>query len=459
MRFDTDVCGRWARWIGAAGAAAALISVASCAQGKATGARLPEITGKDLKRVTVETARVDPTLEQAPIIRIGPVEASRGIDDVETYVGAPVTTPPAPTAAVEPAPSAAPEPVAMAEEGAQSPPRAWSEAPAAPEGGALVDAMVGQINGRPVFASEFFGPMDARLRAESRTARPAEWVRSAQQQIRAALFEKMRDELLLAEFQASLNAQQRLGVLAFVETLRSNLVSENFGSEELAKRRLMEEEGVTIEQKIEAQRDRELIRAQIMKVLNSRAYVPWREVVLAYERDINEYTPPAKATLRMIRVPAADVEAASRVQEALAAGEPFADVASRESSFNSSSGGLYEVTIKEADFTKATIFGDETLNTRARALTVGQVDGPFESGSNTTWLKLESVDRPPTKTLYDEQLAIHSELRSRRLQEEEQKYFEQLIERASMSNLDEMERRLMQIAVDRYFPSVAGSGR
>ncbi len=432
------------RLVGAA-LALAVAAVASCSQGRASGSRLPELTGKDLKTVTAETQRVEDTEAAAPLVRVGPVEASRGMSDIDVYVGAP-----AQPATAEPVPPATTDPDA-------APTPAWSSAPADRDNGELVDALVGQINGRPVFASEFFAPMDARLRAESRTLEPRDWVRSAQQQIRAALFERMRDELLLAEFQASLTPEQRLGVLAFVETLRSNLVSENFGSEELAKRRLLEEEGVTIEDKLKAQRDRELIRAQITRILSNRAYVPWREVMLAYERDPNRFAPPAKAVLRMIRVPETDAERTERVREALERTEPFEEVAARESAFNASLGGLYEVTLDQRDYATAKVFGDEELNAKAQALSEGEITGPFVHRGSNVWLMLVSIDAPPPKTLYDEQLAIHGELRAERLAEEEGRYFRELIERASISNFDEMERRLLQIAVDRYFPALAPS--
>ncbi len=439
----------------AAGCATACWAMVSCGQGKATGSRVPQIVGKDLKTLSRESERDDSGPAVAPLMRIGPVEASRGVGDVEVYVGAPVVT----LTPEEREIDDIRDPLAVWEEEGAQKPGAWADTGAPAGGSTLIDSMVGQINGRPVFASQFFAPMDARLRAEARTLKPNEWVRFAQQQVRSALFEKMRDELLLAEFQSSLNPQQRLGVLAFVETLRSNLVSESFGSEELAKRRLMEEEGLTIEEKVRAQRDRELIRVQIMRVLESRAYVPWREVVLEYERDADKYRPPPRVALRLIRVPADNPAAAERVAAALAAGEPFADVASRESSFASSNGGLYEVTLKTSDYESAEIFGDAILNKKAQALTVGEVVGPFENGPHTAWLMLETIERPPPVSLYDEQLAIHADLKARRLSEEERRYFLKLIENASISNMEEMERRLLQIAVDRYFPEVEGARR
>jgi hypothetical protein len=244
-----------------------------------------------------------------------------------------------------------------------------------------------------------------------------------------------------------------------MDRLRSNLVSENFGSEELAKRRLLEEEGVTIEDKLKAQRDRELIRAQITKVLQNRAYVPWREVLLEYERDPTRFAPPAKATLRMIRVPEDDAERVERVREALERNEPFEEVAARESAFNAALGGLYEVTLDQREYAESKVFGDEELNAQARALPVGGTTGPFTHRGSAVWLRLVSIDSPPARSLYDEQLTIHGELRSARLAEEEGRYFRELVERASISNFDEMERRLLEIAVDRYFPSLAEPAR
>ncbi|TVQ60122.1 MAG: hypothetical protein EA379_08860 [Phycisphaerales bacterium] len=430
---------QWPRAAAALASGIAMTALGACAgsggmSGGTSGGRLSAgdfVAADASESVHIANAGTDPS---AGIRTIGPEEASAGVDDVRVIVGGP-----------SPAPAAGGGRQSSSERiarDARDPNRAASVV--------LVDSMVGQINGRPVYASEFLRPMDSRLRAEARTMSPIEWRRSAQRQIRAALLERMRDEILLAEFESTLDQQQRMGVIAFVQGLREDLIRENFGSEELARRRLLEEEGMTLDEKIRTQRDRELIRAQVRRALGDRAYVSWREVRLQFERDIDRYTPPGRATLRMIQVRTRDTARMERVRAALAEGAAFADVASRDSDFNPTNGGRYEITINAPTFREGVIFSDEALNAQARALEVGETTEPFEWNDSTVWLHLESYDRPPASTLYEEQLAIFADLRSRRLSEEEFRYFTRLFARSSVSDVDDMERRLMVIAEQRY---------
>ena len=424
--------------------AAVALWLGACSNGGGTlgGSSGPRLSPQDFvaRDTAEETRTVRAPENDRSVRRIGPVEASGGIGDVRVIVGdasqaAAMSAPPPTTSAPQPEPGTAPPP----------PPRVARERTEAP-----IDSMVGQINGRPVFASEFLRPMESRLRAEARTMSNPEWMRSAQRQIRSALLERMRDEILLAEFEASLDQQQRMGVLAFVQDLRDNLIRENFGSEELARRRLLEEEGMTLDEKIRAQRDRELIRAQVRRALGDRAYVSWREVRQQFERDVERYTPSAQAVFRMIQTPTRDAARIERVRAALAAGESFEAVATRESDFNPTGGGRYEITVSTPTLEEAVIFRDAVLNEQARSLEVGGVAGPFAWNDATVWLTLETFDRPPPRSLYEEQLAIFAELRSRRLSEEEFRYFTGLLQRSNVSDVDVMEQRLLAIAARRF---------
>lgn len=314
--------------------------------------------------------------------------------------------------------------------------------------------MVGQINGRPVYASDFFAPMDSRLRVEAGKRAPAEWMRYMREQVWNALRDRVRDELLLAEFQASLSPEQKLGVLAFAETLRSGLIRENLGSSELANRRYLEEEGLSLEDKIRLERDKELIRVQIRKVIGDRAYVAWREVVLAYEREEDLFRPAAKATFRIVQVPTGDAERVERVKAALGAGESVEEIAKRESAFNASNGGMVEVTAPGV-WEEATIFAAEELNLVARTLSAGQTSEPFEWSGSVVWLHLETLDRPPAKTLYDAQGEVYDALRRAQIAKEEARYFDQILSRASVSDLNKMRNDLEAIAVERYLGASA----
>jgi hypothetical protein len=312
----------------------------------------------------------------------------------------------------------------------------------------FVDAVVGQINGRPVYASGFLAPMDARLRADAARLSPNQWRQQTVGTIRDAIIERMREELVLAEFQASLTPESKQGLFAFVERMRQEIVAQNLGSESLAGRRIQESEGLTLNEKVNQQRDREIIRAQLNRAIGSRTYVSWREVELAYARDYDLYNPTKVARLRMIQVTGA--ENVQAVTEALEAGESFEDIAKRLSSFRADEGGLWTIEIEREGYAATRIFAPDELNEVAVTLEVGEISESFEWSGSTIWLTLEEIVTPPGLTLYEAQLQIFDRLRSERFVEEQQNYLVRLFGRASVTDVAEMTERLFLIAEERY---------
>ena len=317
-----------------------------------------------------------------------------------------------------------------------------------------IDAMVGQINGRPLYASSFFQTMDARLRAEAERRSPEDWLAYARDEIRRALRDRIRDELLLAEVESSLTPAQRAGVVTFVRSLRDGLVSENRGSEALADRRLIEEQGITLEEAVEARKNEELIRSWLRRILQNQVYVPFRDVRLRYERDRDVYNPPARAVLRMIRAPADDTERVTAIADAIAADESFESVARRLGLFSPDTGGLLE-RVLDGPYEQAALIGIPDLNTAAQRLTPGGVAGPIDVGSNIYWIHLESVIAA-SRSLYETQIQIQDQLFSERVRAAEEEYFLRLVERSGMGAGEEimrMESRLFEIAAERYLLS------
>jgi hypothetical protein len=312
----------------------------------------------------------------------------------------------------------------------------------------FVDAVVGQINGRPVFASGFLAPMDARLRADAARLSPNQWRQQAVATIRSAIIDRMQEELVLAEFQASLTPEAKQGLFAFVERMRQEIVAQNLGSESLAGRRIQESEGLTLNEKVNQQRDREIIRAQLNRAIGSRTYVSWREVELAYARDFDLYNPAMVARLRMIQVSGA--ENVQAVNEALEAGESFEEIAKRLSSFRADEGGLWTIEIEREGYEATRIFAPDELNEVAVGLEVGEISESFEWSGSTIWLTLEEIVTPPGLTLYDAQLVIFERLRNERYIEERQNYLVRLFGRASVTDVAEMTERLFLIAEERY---------
>jgi len=371
-----------------------------------------------------------------PIARVTREEATRGIEDVE--VASAEDTPRA-----EPLPPATPRETNSGVRVDQRPDTVVT---------APIDAMIGQVSGRPIFASEFFEPMDARMLAEAEQAGQREFLIELQGQISASLRDVIRDELLLAEFEAVLTPVERQGIAAFVESIRGDLIRQSGGSVELANELYLADEGLTLEEKVEAESRQQLVRQMVGRLLRHRAYIPWRDVRRAYLRDFEEYRPPATARLRMIWAPSDEPERVASVQRELSAGTPFAEVAEQYSDYRPAEGGLHEVRVGDDGLSETEVFGVEELNDAATSLAVGETVGPIEWGGRRVWLTLESLDAQSV-TLYEAQDDILGRLRQQRLSEVQAEFFIDLQRRGSLSDVDRMERELFELGAERYLIS------
>ncbi len=315
-------------------------------------------------------------------------------------------------------------------------------------GAMVIDQMVGNINGKPLYASDFLEPFDARLRAEAARLEPREWIRSTTKLIQTSLVDHVRDELLLAEFYANLEPEQRAGVLAYIQRLRTSIISKNLGAEALAEERLLETEGVTLEEKVKQDSERALILEQLRREVASKVVISYRDIERYFENHPEEFNPLATSRLRVIRVSPDDAET---VAVALLASEPFADVAERFTTYNAAEGGAL-VIVQSADGASPRFFGPDALNDIASALQEGETKGPIEFAEDQWWIHFEGIDRPAARSLYDAQEEIEQNLRNQRLREEEQRFFNELLKRARISDLEVMVQRIVEFAAVRYLP-------
>lgn len=331
-------------------------------------------------------------------------------------------------------------------------PAAATEVPPLPQGLELIEAKVGDVNGKPIYISTFFEPIEARLIAEAARLGRNEWRRVATEEIIGPRLNGIiADELLRAEALASLTPQQRMGLRAFLSGFRRDLLSENLGSEQLARRRLESGTGQSLDQALREKETDTLIRLTLFQEINRRINVSWRDIQQRYERDADVYSPPPVASFRVIRVPTDRAEVVEDITRRLGDGEPFSEVAADpRNTFRPEAGGLIEAAYVKA-FEEAEFFGSEELNEQARTLSPGQTVGPFALGSSTTWLRLEGIERK-TISLYEAQLRINQELTLERRRQEQQAYLDKLTERARVTNRQEMMVRLLRIAEDRYGP-------
>lgn len=315
----------------------------------------------------------------------------------------------------------------------------------------LVDAKVGDVNGHAIYANEFFEPMEARLVAEADRLPRRSWVTLAEREIKRNLDLIVTDELLRAEALAQLTPEQRQGLRAFLQNVREDLISRNAGSAELAERRLQAEEGKGLDEVVQDQEQTALVRTAIIQEINRGVNVSWRDIEQRYERDREIYNPPPTARFRLIRVPTSDTGGVEQVEQALASGKAFGEIAAGPpNTFKPDEGGVYEERFDD-DFGEHQFFGADELNAAAWSLEPGGVTGPFTFGSQTGWLMLESIEQDSV-SLYEAQLDIERELLLERRQKKLDEYIDRLVERARVGDLEDLRGRLLEIAIDRYAP-------
>lgn len=331
---------------------------------------------------------------------------------------------------------------------------ALSSNPGPANGGLVLDSLVGQINGNPVYASKFFRDtkLDAALagmvvKLKNDTA----WKAEARKSIEQSLYDKVRDELVLAEARSSLTAEERKGLLFFLGQLRNQLISGGGGSEASVDESLREREGINIDEKVKQDLETQLVRREIMQRIASKIIVSWKDVQLEYERRYDEFHPPPIAQFRMIWLPADKPELIEEFKTALASGTDFKMLAAREQNqFNSGEAGFSGVTLKGGSYADTEFFRQKELNDAARTLSPGATTGLVTFPRRVGWVHLEAVQPQPGKELYDVQLQLEREIKERRLNEESKKYLARLLNKGSYTDLKEMTDKLLAIASDRF---------
>ncbi|MEM1423288.1 MAG: peptidylprolyl isomerase [Planctomycetota bacterium] len=311
----------------------------------------------------------------------------------------------------------------------------------------VIDRVVGQINGKPIFAQEFYRASARRWIEESKTLPVREWSTNLREFTERELYRRVREELLLAEFRASLSEPQRQGVLAFVEGIRTGIVDEFGGSEQRANRSFLDDQGITLDEAIRNRAEREFIFQQLRGTISNRVQVSSRDIELYYNRNIDEYQPQPVATLRQAFAPADNQERIDELATLFASDSPLPE----------NLGVVRNVTLDRGGDTR--FFAPDELNDAAASLRPGEHAGPVAMGSSVWFIRYESRTQDEQRSLYDAQLEIEETLRQERLIEEEAKYFERLLARSNVSTINTMIAKLLDYAIERlYQPEEDGGG-
>jgi hypothetical protein len=313
-----------------------------------------------------------------------------------------------------------------------------------------VECLVGQVNGRPVFADAFFEPIEDQIIVATAMRDRSEARRALIETVRRQFKQTVDSELIVAEAESKLSAEQQQGLFAWIKTMQEETIAERGGSRAAAEASLEAEDAQTLDEFVKQTRDVMLARRLINERIAPRTIVAWRDVEQEYARRKAEFNPQPMIIIGRIRLNVTtDAALVTQVKESIAAGKTFSAIALE---LKLPDGGRWNRFDLPPEGIKGTQLGD-ALKERLDGLAIDAMSEPLLQPDFITWLTVMTIDQPVARSIFDRevQLQLQAELKSRRTIIERERYISTLRSRWVTDDIGEMERLLLEIAVERYW--------
>ena len=328
----------------------------------------------------------------------------------------------------------------------------------------LADCMVGQINGRPVFASEVLDPMDGQLNAASKDVKGPDtaqkWIRDTARLIRGQVESRVRDELLLGEARARLTPEQKQGLIYFLQRVDQWASGQQGGSRVEAEEAIAARTGESYDKFLQSQRDQVLIRELIKDNVSPGVRVPWRKVERFYLENEDVINPPPRGVVRIVMVDGANAESVEKAQKAAGDSDAFRIFAASSANVFDREHGGEVVRSLDKPLSEVQWVANRAWNKAIETLPVGSFTGPIDAADYKVWIRREADVVSPKRTLEDAQLDIVTVLLKTKENTEQAEFFSQLLGKGSFTPISRMTLELLVLAAQRHLPpEIAGAVR
>jgi hypothetical protein len=151
----------------------------------------------------------------------------------------------------------------------------------------------------------------------------------------------------------------------------------------------------------------------------------------------------------VLKTDAARIE---QVKALFASGKPFTEVAKELKVPND--GVWREIKLTGGGIDAVPDLVDD-MKARLKTLKEGVVDGPVEQRSQVSWMTLLPSTQEPPRSIFDQklQLQLRRQLENQRYGMEQYRYLQSIRTRWISEDLDQMKKRLIQFALERYWRS------
>lgn len=321
----------------------------------------------------------------------------------------------------------------------------------------IADAMVGQINGKPVFASEFLDPLDGKMRADlKKYPKPDDWLREQSGAVFSRVIDRVRSELVLGEARARLTPEERVGLTNLLTRIQGVIAAQSGGSLEQARADIERKSGETsLDRYLADERDQILIQRTLQEAIQPKIRVPWSAVERYYRENIDKYQPKGEAVLRVVVIDAKDADGLSAA--AAAAGQSDSDFAlfakTDRNLFLRDTAGERRFSLNKPSSEWALVASKE-INAAASKLQPGQHVGPLDFGragaERKVWVRRDADILQPGRTLEEAQVDIVRELMGQKFQSETGSFYQTLLGDSSFTPVDLMSLELLALAAERH---------
>jgi PPIC-type PPIASE domain len=308
-----------------------------------------------------------------------------------------------------------------------------------------VDGMIGQVNGRAIYANAVLNEQLRETLARWGREMPRDTFRKrAAERIALRLNGMVTDALVYGEAQRDLSDQERQGLTVAVSRQREQLLREyGQGSPALAEAKLTEETGLNLEQTLDDWRKWAIIDRYTKQKIRPKINVTRKDIKRYYAEHYDEFNPPATRTVRVIH--AGSKDDAQYIRSLLDSGKTFAQAAADERNlFRRDSGGMMGPMAGDK------LFANEEINRITLGLEPGQCAGPITVGDKDWFVCVEKIEQEPARSLMDVQTQIHMTLYQQQFREQSERYRQRLFEKGSYNSIEQMTMSLLEIAMDRY---------
>lgn len=308
-----------------------------------------------------------------------------------------------------------------------------------------VAGMVGQVNGRPIYARSIFKDVHERLTDLGSRLPVGQFRQQASTLLQGRLRQIVMDALILGEAENQLTEQNQQGLLNFLKEERKKLIRElGRGSEELANERSRTTSGLTLDQRISERRNQVVVQNYLKAKLWPKINVTRKDIERYYRDHFEDFNPPEGRTIHMIRT--SDDNVASQIDKELANGRDFLDIAG-DNVLNPrdwEKKGLFGQGIKGKPF------GNDALNDTTLKLNEGEHSERMKVGSMYTWVYVAKISKGETRSLREVQLEVERTLKQQQYNRYTEEYQKRLLDEGSYNDLTEMHNRLLNICMSVY---------